>query len=365
MVRKRPALARAGLIVAVALGATAGLAAISPDRSSPAAADPAATAGRLVKLPDGRRLNFRCSGTGAPTVVLEGGFAATSLAWTKVQALIAPTNRICAYDRAGYGFSDPGPMPRDGAAVARDLDDGLRAARIDGPLIIVGHSAGGLYARLFADRRPRDVVGMVLVDPSIEYQDRRLAAVFGPGTGSVAGLRDRAARCLAAATDKKLPSADPALAKCVPADRPSASVAANAARRVEALRPATWATQVSELDALWTGTSDAVAAGRPSYGAMPLIVLTAGDTYAATREGARAQVEQVWIGFHSEIAARSTRGSHRTILGASHLMMIDRPDAVAAAIAEVSAAVAGARSAGGSMRVARVFAPLGTHQAIG
>ncbi len=228
---------------------------------------------------------------------------------------------MCSYDRAGMGASDPGPDPRDGAAIARDLDDALRAAKIAGPFIVVGHSAGGLYVRLFADRRPADVAGMVLVDPSVEYQDRRLAAVFGPGAGSTAGLRARTAACLAAATAHALPSPDPKLAKC------------DAATPV-----ATWATEVAELDSLWTATSDEVAAGRAKYGALPLIVLTAGDTNAALPEAARRVADRVWAGLHDEIAERSTIGVRRTVTGTGHLIPKDRPDAIAAAIAEVRAA---------------------------
>lgn len=300
-----------------------------------AAAGPASRPGTLATLPDGRRLNFRCIGEGAPTVVFEGGFAADSLGWGRVQRLVARTHRACTYDRAGAGFSDPGPVPRDGASIARDLAAGLRAARIKGPYVIVGHSAGGLYARLFADLRPKDVVGMVLVDPSVEYQDKRLAELFGPGVGSVAGLRTRSARCLDAATRKVLPSTDPALAKCVPGPRPGLAPETYAARRDAALRPATWAAQVSELDALWTATSAEVAAGRASYGALPLVVLTAGDTYRTVPEPARTAIETAWAGFHKEIAARSSRGQQRTVAGSGHLMMNDRPEAVADAVAEV------------------------------
>ena len=126
-----------------------------------AAADASAGPGLLAKLPDGRKLNFRCTGAGAPTVLLEGGYSADSLSWGRAKAALAKSYRVCSYDRAGAGFSDPGPMPRDGAAIARDLDRGLAAARIPGPYILVGHSAGGLYVRLFSNRRPQDVVGMV------------------------------------------------------------------------------------------------------------------------------------------------------------------------------------------------------------
>lgn len=272
----------------------------------------------FARLPDGRRLAFRCAGHGAPTVLLEGGWAASSLAWSRVQPLVATTARVCSYDRAGMGLSDPGPDPRDGAAIARDLDDGLRAANIGGPFVVVGHSAGGLYVRLFADRRPADVVGMVLVDPSVEFQDQRLSAMYGPGAGSIAGLRDRAARCLAAATAHRLPSPDPALAKC------------DAATPV-----ATWATEVSELDTLWGATSAEVAAGRSTFGALPLIVLTAGDTNAALPEGPRRFADRVWAGLHQELADRSTVGVRRTVTGTGHLIPHDRPDAIAAAIAEV------------------------------
>lgn len=320
------------LAVAATLTGTTSLAApVPPNEIS-------AHPGLLARLPDGRRLNFRCSGQGAPTVILEGGYAATSLAWSRVRALVAKTNRVCTYDRAGYGFSDPGPLPRDGAAIARDLDRGLRAARISGPFILVGHSAGALYVRLFSNRRPREVVGMVLVDPSVEYQEQRFAAEFGPGAGSVAPLKAVAARCLAAAEQDLLPSSEPGLARC--SDRASqnqpASVAA--ARMAESIRASTWRTKLSELDTLWTSTSMQLSDGRQSYGELPLIVLTAEGTYSSAPEPARGAVQSLWQRLHQELAARSTRGVERQVANSSHMMMNDRPEVVAAAIAEIAGA---------------------------
>ncbi len=262
-------------------------------------AEPATT----VHLPDGRSLALHCSGAGTPTVVLESGWGADARAWWRVQPLVAATNRVCSYDRAGMGASDPGRDPRDGAAIARDLDDALRAAGIGGPLVVVGHSAGGLYARLFALRRPREVVGLVLVEPSVEHQDRRL----GPG-GSVASLLARTRKCGAAAAARTLPSPDPGLAKCD-----------------AALSPATYAAEASELEALMGATSDEIDVGPPSDGALPLIVLSAASGSAA------------WIELHAEVARRSTRGEHRLVVGSGHLMPKDRPDAVAQAIRDVIA----------------------------
>lgn len=314
--------------------------AIGADAARPSFMGPdkedAAHPGLLVRLPDRRNLNFRCRGSGAPTVLLESGYAASSLAWFKVKALLASKYRVCAYDRAGYGFSDPGPEPRDGAAIARDLDYGLRAARLEGPFIVVGHSAGGLYVRLFTDRRWRDVAGIVLVDPSVEYQNTRFAAVFGPGAGAVSALRDQAARCLEAARHGRLqpPSSDPDLINCLPRPRTSDTAAVSERRLAEALRPATWITRISELDTLWTRTSDEIASGRKAYGSLPLIVLTADGTYSGAPDGIRPALLRFWITLHQQLAARSNCGQERLVGGSSHLMMLDRPDAIATAVEE-------------------------------
>jgi len=286
-----------------------------------------------VRLLDGRRLHLVCAGQGAPTVLLEGGFGATSRAWWKVQPAVAQTTRVCAYDRAGAGRSDPGPLPRDARAIAEDLSNALRRAGISGPFVVVGHSSGGLYVRAFSDLRRAEVAGMVLLDPSVEHQDRRFAEVFGPGAGSLEGLRSRTARCEAAARARQIPSSDPTLAVCTPHKAGSSSGPDEAL--LAAQRPETWATQISELDNLWGATSDEVAAGRKSYGDMPLVVLTAEKTYAGVPALVRPAADALWRRLHAEIAAKSTRGRTEIVSGSSHLIMIDRPDAVAAAIVEV------------------------------
>jgi pimeloyl-ACP methyl ester carboxylesterase len=298
----------------------------------------------LARLPDGRRINLRCSGAGSPTVLLEGGYEATSEAWYKIAPRIAKTNRVCAYDRAGLGFSDPGPLPRDGAAIAADLDLALRAARLSGPFVVVGHSAGGLYVRLFADRRPRDVVGMVLVESSVEHQDKAFAAAFGPGVGSLKPLQDHAQACLTAARDGALPSLSPALSSCAPPAKSGETLTAGEANARQAALRGAWQTSASEIDNLMTRTSDELDRGRPSYGDMPLVVLTAANAFDSMPAGApRQAVQEVWAQLHRQIAARSTRGSAQLVAGSSHMMIFDRPDAVVAAIDEV---VAAARSRG-------------------
>ena len=322
--------------VVAAIAAAAALAADSmPGALRPAfaaAPDLYQRPGRMLRLSDGRQMDVRCQGRGRITVLFEGGYMATSAAWAKVQPAVGKFARACAYDRAGLGFSDPGPPPRDGVAIARDLDQALRRAGLQGPFVLVAHSAGALYARLFYEIRPNDVVGMVLVDPSVEFQDARFASRFGPGAGGAGPLRDKAQRCLAAANMGRLPSADPVLVGCTP--RPARSGPPRA-EMFQAARASTWRTSLSELDNLWTRTSEEVNAARPSYGRMPLVVLTADGTYAAAPPALRLQVDQLWRQLHQELAARSTAGEEQLVTGSSHRVMFDRPDAIVAAVNRV------------------------------
>lgn len=116
---------------------------------------------------DGRRMHLVRAGptSGAPLVLLEAGSFGFSADWAVVQAGLARLGlRSLAYDRAGMGLSEPGPAPRDGAAIADDLERLLDAAGDAGPLILVGHSMAGLHVHLFAGRHPGRVAGLVLVD---------------------------------------------------------------------------------------------------------------------------------------------------------------------------------------------------------
>src|SRR5215831_15296348 len=119
----------------------------------------------LVTLPDGRKMNILCTGSGSPTVLLEAGFLYNNWVWTPVQRRVAQSNRVCSYDRAGYGFSDFSKEPRTPANIASDLTSLLELADVKGPYVMVGHSAGGMHARAFTDMHRKEVVGMVLVDP--------------------------------------------------------------------------------------------------------------------------------------------------------------------------------------------------------
>lgn len=129
--------------------------------------------GQLVDV-GGYRLHLHCVGEGSPTVVLDAGLGAFSLDWGAVQPEIATTTRVCAFDRAGLGWSEPGPRPRSPQQFSDELHALLTNAGIQGPYVLVTHSISGKTARLFASQHPNQVAGMVLVDARHESVDDHL-----------------------------------------------------------------------------------------------------------------------------------------------------------------------------------------------
>jgi pimeloyl-ACP methyl ester carboxylesterase len=119
--------------------------------------------GQLVDV-GGYRLHINCTGTGSPTVVIEAGLGDWSTGWDVVQQGVARTTRVCTYDRAGWGWSEAGPLPRDAAQFAKELHTLLQNANVPGPYVMVGHSLGGFAVRIFVHEYASEVAGVVLID---------------------------------------------------------------------------------------------------------------------------------------------------------------------------------------------------------
>ncbi|MBS0580823.1 MAG: alpha/beta hydrolase [Proteobacteria bacterium] len=143
--------------------------------------------GRLVEV-DGRNLNLYCTGSGAPTVVFDSGWGDWAPIWALVQPQVAAWTQACSYDRAGAGFSDPGPMPRTSSRIADELHGALHNAGIDGPYILVASSFGGDNMRVFALRYTAEVAGVVFLEADtddlepadLQNDDHRGEAAFLP-----------------------------------------------------------------------------------------------------------------------------------------------------------------------------------------
>jgi pimeloyl-ACP methyl ester carboxylesterase len=149
---------------------------------------------------DGHNLRMLVAGHGDVTVVFENGFGGPLEHWSKVQPAVSRFARTVSYDRAGAGLSDKGPTPRDGRRIAAELHRALRLADIPPPYILVGHSLGGLYVRIFAGLYPDDVAGLVLVDPTQEGDDIRPSRL-----PELAALRDTVAQAQASALRAGMP----------------------------------------------------------------------------------------------------------------------------------------------------------------
>ena len=130
--------------------------------------------GKIYQV-NGYDMHLYCTGEGSPTLVLEAGGGNSSLTWTKVQPELSKITRVCSYDRAGFGWSTPQPPPRDANTIARDLHALLQEAGVQGPIVLMAHSRGGLYVRAYQHFYPEQVRGLILLDVATPLDDDQLS----------------------------------------------------------------------------------------------------------------------------------------------------------------------------------------------
>lgn len=313
--------------------------------------------GVFAKLPNGDTIHIKCMGAGSPTVILTAGAGDWSATWRDVQPQIAAKSRVCAWDRPGFGFSSGSSHPQTVLDTTADLEAALKIAHIRGPYIAVGHSLGGYESLLFKDQNPASVVGMVLVDPSIPDQHRRLGNAapefirFGDKSQSD-GL-SQLSSCLAGLRSGKLKLGAPDPDGCLgyPADYPPPLTKALATKDTNPLR----FTAARSMLAAFNEDGSQVINPHRNYGDMPLIVLSSSKLADIPHisPGAKDQLPAFhaeWVRAHDEMAALSSRGVSRVVPDATHYIQHDQPQAVIDAVDEV---VRKARSNGASAKVAR------------
>jgi pimeloyl-ACP methyl ester carboxylesterase len=260
--------------------------------------------GQLVDV-GGHRLHLSCTGSGSPTVVLEPGAGMTSSDLGSITPAVAGETRVCVYDRAGRGWSEPADTPQDGAQIATDLHTLLHRGQVPGPYVLAGHSFGGLYALSFAARYPEEVAGMVLVDSTAPAPagERREAP---PGEGGTSDLTGRAAALVSA-------SARLGLGGLV-----------GTASHVR-----------STLDEYAQASSSMQdAASLRDFADKPLVVLTAGTG-----------LDAAWSADQDALAALSTTSVHRVVEDASHAGLITDEEGAAATTRAILDVVTSVRTA--------------------
>lgn len=261
------------------------------DRSTPP--------GQMVDV-GGYRLHLNPSGEGRPTVILDAGMISFSSNWAWVQPVVARVTRVVAYDRAGLGWSDPGPKPRDVGQSAAELQTALDKLGIDGPHVLVGHSYGGLVMRAFAAAHPDAVAGIVLVDASHPDQWTRFPAARG---GRTVAFANRLVGWLAQ------------IGLTFPADREVGRLAnglpepqADQIMRLATV-PTAFFTSAQAL-AAWDGISRPMVRNAKKLGALPLVVL--GVTKQPGFAGEKLTELQ------RELADLSSDSIYRVVQGATH-----------------------------------------------
>lgn len=264
--------------------------------------------GELVDI-GGYRLHIKCTGTGSPTVVIDAGLGDWSTTWGFVQEEVAKTTRVCAYDRAGLGWSESGPLPRDAAQHAIELHNLLQNANIPGPYVMVGHSLGGLDIRIFAHDYASDVVGIVFVDsmnPNQITQSQTTVSQSQPFSLSALLARFGIARLLV-----KLPVLAPAMPPGQEAYYPLY------------IRPVSLQTEANEFGGIQASAAQAAAV--QSFGDLPLIVLTARLNYQ------RAD----WQELQAELPQLSSNSQQLFAENSGHNIQVEEPEAVIVAIVKM------------------------------
>lgn len=277
--------------------------------------------GELIDV-GGHRLHLSCTGSGSPTVVLEPGAGEMSSALGWVAPAVASRTRVCVYDRAGRGWSDPADTTQDATQIATDLRALLERGNVPGPFVLAGHSFGGLYVLTFAALYPDDVAGMVLVDSTAP------AAVAKPGVASSGdgGSYSLLGRISALASSSARLGVGRLIGRLDYGDLPPRS------RDEMRAGVATARYMQSTIDEYVQATASAEeAATLVDLGDKPLVVLTAGVGSAAA-----------WLTAQDHLATLSLDSVHRVIEGANHMALIHDEQGAAAttqAIVDVVSAI--------------------------
>jgi len=263
-------------------------------------------------------MHIDCTGEGAPAVILDSGLGDSYVSWRKVQPQIGKFTRVCSYDRAGIGYSDPSPRIRTSQTIAEELHALLQASGINPPYILVGHSLGGFNVRVFAGAYRSEVVGMVLVDASHPEQDNRFPAELKNMEGSW--------RREIEFMEYAMPLGIPRLLGWCEDDPVARAALCNFHSARE---------YVAETNSIPESAAQTAASGR--LGDLPLIVLShdpdkpSGDVPADLAK----PMNDAWGKMQEELAQLSTRGRRLVVKNSSHYIQIDQPEVVVDAVKNV------------------------------
>jgi pimeloyl-ACP methyl ester carboxylesterase len=274
-----------------------------------------------IVLVNGYRMHLNCSGSGSPTLVLDSGLGNDALIWGGIQPKLAKTTRVCSYDRAGFGWSDSQPGPRDADHIAAELHQLLLQAKVNGPIVLMGHSIAAIYIRDYASRYPENVAGLIFVDGSTPLQDEnpalkaagetgleRRASILMMRSAAMAGLFRLAGTCA----------------------RPIPGFDAHAGQLLEEdLCYPRFASIGDELASFNASGHETAHAG--PFGALPVLILSQDPAKVLSQKHPLRQMvdmEGAWSQMQEDLKKLSTHSRRIIARGSTHAVQIDRPDLI-------------------------------------
>ncbi len=283
----------------------------------------------------GRSLHLYCSGDGPVTVLLENGLGGNYAAWRLVQSEIAKFARVCNYDRAGMGWSDPSDRPTQSEFVADDLHRLVSAAGLSAPFVLVGWSAGGVFIRRYLHDYPEGIIGLVFVDSAHEQQRQRLVEP-GDAEQHRRQAEDQLDACRALAWTGVVRASGVMRQMTAPLHMP-----ADFEDEVVAMQNRT--NHCGGVAREMQGFDHDVSQTDPpaSIGDIPLVVLTRGratspkDFPTPVSQASIDQFDQTWLTLQNELAALSTHSSHRIVKDSGHAIPMQAPMAVVDAVRDI------------------------------
>ncbi|MFL6300233.1 MAG: alpha/beta fold hydrolase [Terriglobales bacterium] len=305
--------------------------------------------GQLVSAGDGARLNLYCTGSGSPAVVFDSGWEDWAPAWSVVQPQVAQFTRACSYDRAGAGFSEPGPMPRTSVRIANELHTALHNAGVKGPYIVVAAAFGSDNMRTYADLYMKDIAGMVMVDgDASEFEPKEMTDKEHAGDRDIiAQLRE----CRNAVAEHKplpmLPSRPgrpprtcaQQFFRGIPESAWSAELNAALLQLVQT-KVALYDAYISEMEET-PGDEDYLRQHRRSFGSRPIRVLTSGN-HGVGHLPPAPNTDSKHIEYECQVTAgqaqwlkMSSNAKQEFPEHSSEYIQFDNPAAVVSAIREV------------------------------
>jgi pimeloyl-ACP methyl ester carboxylesterase len=279
--------------------------------------------GQLVDV-GGYKMHIHCTGQGSPTVILAAGTADFSTTWAYVQPEVAKLTRVCAYDRAGLGWSEPSPLPLTVKTTVDELHTLLVNARVQGPYVLVGHSLGGMHMRAYAHNYPDEVVGLIQVDSLHEVQ-----AILDPVYTKANQVSIQPFRMLALLNSTGIMA-------LAPQSIPNQGLPDDAYAQYQASLATTnfFTTTIAEVEAQAGHCAEVRALKIANFGNMPLIVITRGraNRTASLSDTENQQSEDVWQALQSELVALSSQGQQIIAEQSGHMIQFDQPELVIDAI---------------------------------